>query len=818
MARRHHRRPMTAPARPATPPEQVDFLGLRAYLRMNLVAAMVAVAVLVAIRVFMVASDLLVVVCLLVVALCYALWRLDRRLSDRRVIHTIALLAALNWSAALAAVFIVPFALIIVGLVVLTPAMLALPHLDRARLEPLFGATLVTAAVVAAAARLQPGSGLEQLVPAWLVTGLVVLFVTLISGLIMFAAWRSHAGISARASAIRESRERLVAAGERERREIERELRDGAERRLGSAVAWIERTRRLVTDAPGEATGSIDDLIEELAQVGAELRTLAHGIYPAILADRGLDAAVRHAARGAGMPVAVQAHDLGRYPPEVELAVYRCCVDAIREPPDPTGDGLTVRLRGRPDGGLVFEIAGGGPSAPAGAARPITPADRIGPVGGHVLVRHGPGPRVHGEIDPITPTRPGTRGPASRAAAAIWRTVAGAWSGLASEAPAEVSLSGLLVLRGFVTVAGAFVVTTCLVVRNPWLGLVLAVSAATVLALTWSIRLARRRRLLPGVLVADAMCSVSVVLATALVPVTLYYHPILSVIPSLLAIPLLSRPQFLGVVVANLVVTVVLTLVGRLSPGVGIQQRFPAPLLDLDIVLSVPICTALVLSLAWRAHVSLSERATALQWSRERLIAAGDRERRRIERDLHDGAQQSLAACAVRLRVVQRLLPVRPGQAAAMLGELADELRQAVRELGELAHGLYPAALIEHGLEEALRRVARRSPLATSVAVHNVPRPRPEVALGVYFCCLEGLQNAVKHAGENATVSMRLVGGPDGELTFDVSDTGVGCDPALLGRGHGLSNIEDRVGALGGSFTVHAEPGAGVRIRGRIGP
>jgi signal transduction histidine kinase len=363
-----------------------------------------------------------------------------------------------------------------------------------------------------------------------------------------------------------------------------------------------------------------------------------------------------------------------------------------------------------------------------------------------------------------------------------------------------------------------FVVAACLVVREPWTGVVAAVAAATALALSVSVRLARRGRLLPGVLIADVACSSAMILATALAPVTLYYHPILSVIPPLLAVPLLSRAQFLGVVAANVIVTIALSVVGRVSPGVGIQQRFPDPLLDVYIVLAVTTCTALVLSLAWRAHMSLSARAQALQRSRERLVAAGDRERQRIERDLHDGAQQSLAACAVRLRVVRRLLPDRPGPAAELLGELAAELREAVRELGELAHGLYPAVLVEHGLGEALRRVAHRSPLPTEVTVRNVRRYRPDIELSVYFCCLEGLQNAVKHAGEHAEVTVCLVGGPGDELTFDIADTGDGCDPSLLGRGRGLTNITDRLGALGGALTVHARPGAGVRLHGRIGP
>jgi signal transduction histidine kinase len=203
-----------------------------------------------------------------------------------------------------------------------------------------------------------------------------------------------------------------------------------------------------------------------------------------------------------------------------------------------------------------------------------------------------------------------------------------------------------------------------------------------------------------------------------------------------------------------------------------------------------------------------------LQASRRRLVTTADAERRRIERDLHDGAQQHLVALAVGIRLVRDALSA---QAAPSDVELLDELDRGVREsigsLRDLAHGIYPPLLRDAGLGEALRAAAKRSPLDVTVSAGNLGRHPEQVEAAVYFCCLEALANVAKHA-PGAAVTIDLEAAP-GELRFTVADNGPGFDPARVPAGAGLSNMADRIGALGGEVAWRSAPGAGTAVVGR---
>jgi signal transduction histidine kinase len=199
--------------------------------------------------------------------------------------------------------------------------------------------------------------------------------------------------------------------------------------------------------------------------------------------------------------------------------------------------------------------------------------------------------------------------------------------------------------------------------------------------------------------------------------------------------------------------------------------------------------------------------------SRERILAVADEERRRIERDLHDGAQQRLVALRIKLelaseRSVQEHLPD-----ADQLHQLSEDVGDALDEVRSLATGVYPALLVDCGLEEALRSISRRSPLPASVAAHGVGRFPQPVEAAVYFCCLEALQNAAKHA-EAGSVSIIVVHGED--LRFEVRDDGCGFDVDQEDLGHGLTNIHDRLVAVGGTLLVESRAGRGTRIAGTI--
>jgi signal transduction histidine kinase len=204
------------------------------------------------------------------------------------------------------------------------------------------------------------------------------------------------------------------------------------------------------------------------------------------------------------------------------------------------------------------------------------------------------------------------------------------------------------------------------------------------------------------------------------------------------------------------------------------------------------------------------------------VVAAADAERRKIERNLHDGAQQHLVALAVTVRLAQQLADTDPQRARELLEQLGHDLQDAVQELRDLAHGIYPPVLMDRGLVAALESAAARASLPVEIVTDgDVGRFPQEVEAAVYFCCLEALQNAGKHAGEGATATVRIrrAVGADGldALTFAVADDGAGFDPAgTAGRGHGFVNMGDRLGAIGGTVEVDSAPGGGTRVSGTV--
>jgi signal transduction histidine kinase len=255
----------------------------------------------------------------------------------------------------------------------------------------------------------------------------------------------------------------------------------------------------------------------------------------------------------------------------------------------------------------------------------------------------------------------------------------------------------------------------------------------------------------------------------------------------------------------------VATVVERGGQPVAALVHDPALVENLELVESVCAAAALTLENE-RLQAELRARLAELRASRARLVEAGATERRRIERDLHDGAQQRLISIAMSLGLVEARLPEDPLSAAPIVREAREALGLALSELRELSQGIYPSILGERGLAAALDELARSAALPVALEARlpsGLPGP---VEAAAYFVVSEALANAAKHShGSDVRVSASIV---DETLVVEVADDGIG--GAGGDGGTGLRGLADRVEALGGTFTVVSPPGRGTTIRAEL--
>jgi signal transduction histidine kinase len=208
-------------------------------------------------------------------------------------------------------------------------------------------------------------------------------------------------------------------------------------------------------------------------------------------------------------------------------------------------------------------------------------------------------------------------------------------------------------------------------------------------------------------------------------------------------------------------------------------------------------------------HEALHE----LRRSRARIVRAGDEERRKLERNLHDGVQQRLVAIRIELELASRV--VSEAEVGSRLDGIAQRVDDALDEVRNVARGLYPPVLSASGLVTALEQIQPRAVAPLRISATGVGRYPPAVESAVYYCCLEAVQNATKHAGPGASVSITLREDAAG-LEFEVSDDGAGFDASEAHSGTGLQNMRDRVGALDGRLSIVAAPGRGTVVAGSI--
>ena len=199
-----------------------------------------------------------------------------------------------------------------------------------------------------------------------------------------------------------------------------------------------------------------------------------------------------------------------------------------------------------------------------------------------------------------------------------------------------------------------------------------------------------------------------------------------------------------------------------------------------------------------------------------RVVQAGDKQREALERDLHDGLQQRLVAVRIRLAIAAEF-PSGDARLPRVLSEIGEGLDEAIDELREVAFGIHPTVLTDHGLVAALEHVARAAALPVTVTSTGLTRQPVELELAIYYCCREAIQNASKHGGPSVNIEIVLHEDEHG-VGFEVSDDGLGFDVAAARFGRGLQHMRDRIAPLGGRLSIDSHVGTGTVISGAIPP
>ncbi len=350
------------------------------------------------------------------------------------------------------------------------------------------------------------------------------------------------------------------------------------------------------------------------------------------------------------------------------------------------------------------------------------------------------------------------------------------------------------------------------IAQAPMAAIMMATIAIFIASVIWARRLAAAGDPTSAVIVV-AIGYVPPAVATALVGA--YALPVLAVatvIPATLAVPFLPR-RSTGVLLATTVAfSALVAATNVLAPDdlVVLPDWFET----LNVLIGPSIACALVMQLAWQNHVGLGELQDDLRRSRLAVVQTTDAERRRAERDLHDGAQQRLHSAVIQLALARRLLVVDLEAARDVLDHADAEIAATGAELDRLVRGLLPVVLVERGLRGALDDLAARAPIPVVIRV-DLSEPLPsDVESAIWFCCSEAVQNATKHAGPDAGVTVEIERSSR-RVRFVISDDGAGFDRGN-DKGQGLDNMTTRMTSIGGRLTVESSPDHGTTVTGEL--
>ena len=349
--------------------------------------------------------------------------------------------------------------------------------------------------------------------------------------------------------------------------------------------------------------------------------------------------------------------------------------------------------------------------------------------------------------------------------------------------------------------------------RTPWLLAIVAVCAAHCVVLATALRLARHSRYQQSITLVCISNWATVLVITFVAPALLPVMVLVALVPVVFAEPYIRWQRGLAFTVITAGCVLALGALARFLNISHLVGQAPHWIETAFIVTALPINALHILVIVWNnaaalktSEAQLAERAAQLAASRTRLITAADEERRRLERDLHDGAQQHLVALAV---LIQLARTAEHDRYQPLLIEASGLLETAIAEIRRLARGIYPPLLVSGGLAEALPAVAARASIPVRLNLQDLGRYPASIEAALYFCCSEALQNAAKHGGPDTTVTI-TAHSDDRGLTLTISDTGRGFDPATIGTG--LTNMTDRLSAIGGDLVIDTAPGRGTRV------
>lgn len=369
----------------------------------------------------------------------------------------------------------------------------------------------------------------------------------------------------------------------------------------------------------------------------------------------------------------------------------------------------------------------------------------------------------------------------------------------------------------------AGIIAVLSLIFTTWWGLALAaVIAAMGLVRLLAFRPLRRGNLFGAVwwlAVGTWGVSIGVV---AIIPAAFPIMVINLISPLVVAAINLGERQVRQMMAAGVVVGIVLGVLGFRSEGTGLDEAAPEWFLQFVMIMYLAAHVILMGSLVRETnHVRLRglERVQAahdeLRRSRARVVTAADAERERIERNIHDGAQQRLVVLAVRLQLASQLSQQGQTLDSEALDQLHGEARGAIDELRELARGIYPAVLTERGIADAIRHLARSVPVSVEVLCTDIDLADADFDVAAtYFVCAEALQNVTKHAAAGSvSVEIERL---SGWVSTTIADDGQGFDTDHVAASHGLLNMADRAGAAGGSLSITSDRGTGTTIVLRV--